>query len=100
MEEIINFLIQRTQPTTLYKVRAHANIVGNEEAETLAKYLNALQPHEFAHSTPYYYQRDDCPSMKTTPDKELIRFLEKHLTKHDNNINIELILILYPNIDK
>ena len=46
------------QPTTLYKVRAHANIQGNEEADTLAKegtttkHLNASQPHEFAHSTP------------------------------------------------
>jgi hypothetical protein len=40
LEEIINFLIQRTQVTTLYKVRAHANIIGNiignEEADTLA----------------------------------------------------------------
>ena len=60
MEEIVHFLIQRTQPTTLYKVRAHANITGNEEADTLAKegtlkeHSNASQPHEFAPSTPYY----------------------------------------------
>ena len=26
LEEIVNFLIQRTQPTTISKVRAHANI--------------------------------------------------------------------------
>ena len=38
--------------------------------------------------------------METTPDKGPIRFLEKHLTKHDKNIYLELIPILYPNIDK
>ena len=65
LEEIVNFLIQRTHPTTLYKIRAHANITRNEEANTLAKegtlkeHSNTSQPHEFAHSTPYYYQRDD-----------------------------------------
>ena len=57
------------------------------------------KPHEFAHSTPYYYQSDDCPSMETIPDKGPIRLLEKHLTKHDKNIKLEFILILYPNID-
>ena len=61
VEEIVNFFIQRTQPTTLHKVRAHANITENEEADTLAKkrpskeHLNALQPLEFANSSPYYY---------------------------------------------
>ena len=38
--------------------------------------------------------------MGTNPDKGPIRFLEKHLTKYDRNVNIELIPILYPNIDK
>ena len=72
---MINFLIQRTQPTTLYKVRARANIRCYKGANTLAKegtskeYSNASQLHEFAHSTPFYYQRDDWPSMGTTPDK-------------------------------
>ncbi len=90
----MNFLTQRTQPTTLYKVRAHANIKGNEEVDTLDKegtskeQSNASQPHEFAHSTPYYYQRDPWPSMGTSPDKGPIRFLEKHLTKYDKNINL------------
>ena len=105
LEEIVNFLIQRTQPTTLYEVRTHANIKGNEEVDTLAKegtskeHFNASQPHEFAHPTPYYYQRGEWPSMGITPDKGPIRFLEKHLTKYDKNINLELIPMLYPNID-
>ena len=106
LEEIVKFLTQRTQPTTLYKVRAHANIKGNEEADTLAKegtskeHYNASQPHEFAHSTPYYYQRDTWPSMGSTPDKGPIRFLEKHLVKYNKKINLELIPTLYPNINK
>ena len=106
LEGIANFLVQRTQPITLYKVRAHANITGNEEADTLAKegtskeHSNASQPHKFAHSTPYYYQRDNWLSMGTTPDKGLVRFLEKHLIKYHKNVNLELISILYPNIDK
>ena len=77
-----------------------------KKANTLAKkgtskeHLNASQPHEFAHSTPYYYQRDDWPSVETTLDKRPIRFLEKYVTKHDNSINLELFPILYPNTEK
>ena len=59
LQEIVKLLQQRTQPTTLYKVRAHANIEGNEKADELAKegrekgHFDAINPHEFAHSTPY-----------------------------------------------
>ena len=105
LEEIINFLIQRTQLTTLYKVKAHANIIGNiignEEADTFAEegtskeHSNDLQSHDFAHSTLYYYRRDDWLSMGTTHDKGTIKFLEKHLTKHNKNINLKLIPILW-----
>jgi ribonuclease HI len=34
---IVNLLKNRTAPTTLNKVRAHTNIIGNEEADKLAK---------------------------------------------------------------
>jgi hypothetical protein len=30
---------------------------------TSKEHLNALKPYEFAHSTPYYYQRDEWPSI-------------------------------------
>ena len=33
LQEIVKLLQQRTQPITLYKVRAHANILGNEKAD-------------------------------------------------------------------
>ena len=60
LQEIVKLLQQRTQPTTLYKLRAHANILGNEKADELAKegrekeHIDAINPHEFTHSTPYY----------------------------------------------
>ena len=37
LQKNVELLQQRTQPTTLYKVRAHANIEGNEKADELAK---------------------------------------------------------------
>ena len=37
LQEIVELLQQRTQPTTLYKVQAHTNIEGNEKASKLAK---------------------------------------------------------------
>ena len=106
LQEIVDLLQQRTQPTTLYKVRAHANILGNEKADELAKegrekeHTNAISPHEFAHSTPYYYQKDWWHSMDETLDKGPIRFLEKHIIKHDRKYNLEIIATEFLNIDK
>jgi ribonuclease HI len=34
---IVKLLKDRVAPTTLHKVRAHTNIIGNEEADKLAK---------------------------------------------------------------
>ena len=71
------------------KVRAHANIEGNEKADELAKegrdeeHIDAIIIQKFAHSTPYYYQKDWWHSMNETLDKGPIRFLEKHIIKHD-----------------
>jgi ribonuclease HI len=51
-------LKNRTTTTHLYKVRAHTNIIGNEEADKLAKEELVsdipFQPHKSAHSTPYW----------------------------------------------
>ena len=106
LQEIAKLLQQRTQLTTLYKVRAHANIVGNEKADELAKegrekgHSDAMNPRKFAHSTPYYYQKDWWNSMDETPNKGPIRFLEKHIIKHDGKYNLEIIATDFPNIDK
>ena len=106
LQKIVKLLQQRTQPTTLYKVQAHANIEGNEKADELAKesrekeHTDAINPHEFAHSTPYYYQKDWWHFMEETPNKGPIRFLEKHIIKRDGKYNLEVIAIEFPNIDK
>jgi hypothetical protein len=64
---IINMLKNRTATTTINKVRAHTNIIGNEEAGKIAKERSKIelenhiptQPHENAHSMPYSWCRDD-----------------------------------------
>lgn len=33
----VSMLQSRTKPTTIYKVKAHVNIIGNEQADKLAK---------------------------------------------------------------
>ena len=38
--------------------------------------------------------------MDETLDKGPIRFLEKHIIKHDRKYNLEVIAIEYPNINK
>ena len=97
LQEIIELLQQSTQPTTLYKVQAHANIEGNEKVGKLAKegrkkeHTDAINPYEFAHSTPYYHQKDWWHSMDKTPDKGSIRFLENHIIKHDRKYDLEVI---------
>ena len=63
-------------------------------------HIDAINPHEFAHSTPYYYQKDWWHSMNETPDKGPIKFLKKHLIKHDRKYNLEIIATDFPNIDK
>jgi hypothetical protein len=55
-------LKNHTATTYLYKVRAHTNIVGNEEAYKLAKEGSKIvlvsdipyHPQKSAHSTPYW----------------------------------------------
>ena len=106
LQEIVKLLQQMTQPTTLYKVRACANIEGNKKTNELVKegrekeHTDAINPHEFAHSTPYYYQRYWWHSMDETLDKGPIRFLEKYIIKHDRKYNLEIIATKFPNIDK
>ena len=106
LQEIVELLQQRTQPTTLYKVRAYANIEGNEKRDELAKegrekeHTDAINPYKFSHSTPYYYQKDWWHFMDETLDKGPIRFFEKHIIKYDRKYNLEVIAREFPNIDK
>ena len=83
LASMILLLQNRSQPITLYKIRAHINIDGNKQTNKLAKeglglpHQNAIHPFEHAHAIPYYYQKDEWPSMIDTLDKGLVRFLEK-----------------------
>jgi hypothetical protein len=91
---MVKILQDRTQPITLYKVRAHVNIDGNEKADKLAKdgleleHRIAIHPYKHAHATPYYYQKDVWASMEEVPDKGPVRFLEKQIKKYDRETNI------------
>jgi len=92
---MVQLLQNRTQPNTLYKVRAHVNIDGNEQAYKLAKndleleHIIAIHPYEHAHATPSYYQKDVWASMTDVPDKGPVRFLEIQIIKYDRENNLE-----------
>ena len=64
LESMTTMLQSRTQITTLHKVKAHANVNGNVQANTLTKigceldHRDAAMRHEHAHPTPYYLQTD------------------------------------------
>ena len=86
--------------------RWSAIIEGNKKAKRPSKigqekgHYDAISPHEFAHSTPYFYQKDWWHSMIETLDKGHIRFLEKHIIKFDDENTLEVIATLFSNIDK
>ena len=106
LDSMVKILQNRTQPITLYKVRAHVNIDGNEKAYKLAKegleleHRIAIHPYEHAHATPYYYQKDVWASMEDVPDKGPVRFLEKQIKKYDRETNIALMATQTPNTCK
>jgi hypothetical protein len=103
---MVKILQTRTQPITLYKVRAHVNIDGNEKADKLAKegleleHRIASHSHEHAHATPYYYQKDVWASMEEVPDKGPVRFLEKQIKKYDRETNLAVMATQTPNTRK
>jgi ribonuclease HI len=90
---IIKLLKNRIAPTTLHKVRAHTNIKGYEEADKLAKEGSKIDPendmptqaHENAHSTPYWWCREDDHPYKG-PIRHLKPYLEK--VEKENNDNL------------
>jgi hypothetical protein len=98
----VNMLKNRTTITQLHKVRAHTNIIGNEEANKLAKEGSKIvfvsdipyQPYESAHSTPYWWCRDD-----DHPFKGPIRHLKSYLKKLEKEENEELAKT-FDNINK
>ena len=106
LKDIVNMLKNRTQLTTIYKVKAHINIEGNEKADTLAKeglkkrYKFATKSFEFAHTTPYYFQKDIWPGPLKRPDKGPVRCLDTYIHKHDREKNLVIMAQKFPNIAK
>jgi hypothetical protein len=106
LASMVQTLQNRTQPITLYKVRAQVNIDGNEKADKLAKeglnleQRNATHSYEHAHATPYYYQKDVWASIMDVPDKGPIRFLEKQIIKYDRENNLAIMATQIPNTCK
>ena len=103
---MVELLQQSTQPITLYKVKAHINIDGNEEGDKLAKqgllqaHRKAEHSHKHAYATTYYFQKDDWPSMMALLDKGPVRILEKQIKKYNKENNLEIMAIQILNICK
>jgi hypothetical protein len=94
LSHIAAMLQARTQPTILHKVKAHANITGNEIVDALAKrghrkpHSLPNEPHEHAHSTPYYLHKDEWIGMHYTPYKGPIRNFQRYLQKYTTDTHL------------
>ena len=106
LKSMVEMLKTRTQHITFHKVKAHTNIEWNEQADKLAKigarkdYTVATKPHEFAHTTPIYFQKDIWPGSIKRPDKGHVRCLQTYITKYDQENNLEIMTNQFPNISK
>jgi ribonuclease HI len=106
LTSMVDMLKKRTQPTTISKVKAHTNIEGNEQADQLAKsgakkrYRFATKSYEFAHTTPFFFQKDIWPGPNKRPDKGPVRCLQTYITKHDRETNLKIMAEQFPNISK
>jgi hypothetical protein len=106
LQEIVTMLLQRTQPTSLHKVKAHTNITCNEIADALAKRGRKQRhhypslPREFSHSTPYYLHKDEWIGMYHTPYKRPIRNFQRYLHKYTTDTYLTELAHNFPNIHK
>ena len=106
LTHITQMLQSRTQPTSLHKVKAYSNITGNEIVDTLAKngrhkqHSLPSEQHEFAHSTPYYFQKDEWIGMHYTPYKGPIRNFQRYFIKYTTENHLTELARHFPNINK
>jgi hypothetical protein len=106
LTQIIEMLQSRTKLTSLHKVKAHSNITGNEIVDTLAKngrhkqHSLPTEPHEFAHSTPYYFHKDEWIGMHYTPYKGPIMNFQRYLIKYTTDNHLIELTRNFPNIHK
>jgi ribonuclease HI len=106
LTSMVDMLKKCIQPTTISKVKAHTNIVGNEQVDILAKsgakkrYRFAIKTFEFAHTTPFFFQKDIWPGLNKRPDKGPVRCLQTYITKHDRETNLKIMAEQFSNISK
>jgi hypothetical protein len=106
LTQIIEMLQSWTQPTSLHKVKAHTNITGNEIVDTLAKngrhkqHSLPAEPHEFSHSTPYYFHKDEWIGMDYIPYKGPIRNFQQYLIKYTTKNHLIELARNFSNIHK
>jgi ribonuclease HI len=106
LAKITEMLQTRTHPTHLHKVKAHSNITSNEIIDALAKrgsqkaHTLPAEPHEFAHSTPYYLHKDEWIGMHTTPYKGSIQNFQRYLYKYTTENHLTELAMNFSNIHK
>ena len=105
--KMVNMLQQCTQITSLHKVRAHSKIQGNEIVDKLTKARRSyahtfpIFPHEHAHSTPYFLQKNFWKGrMDRTPYKGPIRHLQRYIIKYTHEYHLEQVALDFLNIKK
>jgi hypothetical protein len=103
---MVDILKKRTQLTTISKVKAHTDIEGNEQADLLAnngakmRYKYATKSYEFAHTTPFFFQKYTWPGPNKQPDKGPVRCLQTYITKHDRETTLKIMAERFSNISK
>jgi hypothetical protein len=106
LSQIASMLKSQIQPIALYKVKAHANITGNDMVDALAKsdhtkpHSMPSEPHEHALSTPYYLHKDEWIEMQYTLYKGPIRNFQRYLQKHTTDIYLTKLARNFSNIHK
>ncbi|HYP42600.1 MAG TPA: hypothetical protein VEQ18_01110 [Candidatus Nitrosocosmicus sp.] len=66
----------------------------------IKRYSIATRPHEFAHTTPFYFHKYEWPGPEKRPDKGPVRCLQTYLHDYDRTNNIETLANDFPNISK
>ena len=106
LTDMVRMLKNRTQPTTIHKVKTHINIEGNEQADI---YLQKMAPRNCTNShqnpmnlhTPHHTTSiRTWPGPTKRPDKGHVRCLETCLQKHDCEKNLKVMAQRFPNIAK
>jgi ribonuclease HI len=88
LQEITKYKKNKQSPLSIYKVRAHKNILGNEEADKLVKkgteleIVSITEQYHNGHTNPYRLHRDE-PYQHGHPFKDPIKNYQKYLEKRE-----------------